>query len=152
MKVEIGLGAVMALIGSLAAVPAADPPPKNARDELPKAVVAAREKGLDWLAKNQAEDGSWGKRYIVGVTSIAVLAYLSSSDEPYAGDRAGVLEKGLKYLMDHQKDGLFPKENYTWIHTQGFGTLALSEAYGKSLLCKTKPKTDMKKVKEAIAK
>jgi hypothetical protein len=152
MKSQMALGTVALLIGGLGAIPAADPPPKNARDDLPKSVAAGRDKGLDWLATSQAKDGSWGKRYIVAVTSIAVLAHLSSSDDPYAGDRAAVLEKGIKYLMEHQKDGLFPKENYTWIHTQGFGTLALLEAYGKSLLCKTKSKTDMKKVKETIVK
>jgi hypothetical protein len=149
---RMGLRAVAALIGAVAAAPAADPPPKDAPDDLANSVAAARDKGLDWLAKNQAKDGSWGKRYTVAVTSFAVLAYLSSSDEPFAGDRAPVLEKGLKYLMDQQKDGMFPKESYTWIHGQGFGALALSEAYGRSLRCKTKPDLDMKKVKEAVGK
>jgi hypothetical protein len=143
---------VLCLLAASAPASAVFPDAKETPQELAKKVGSARDRGLDWLAKNQAKDGSWGKRYIVAVTSIAVLAHLSSSDDPYAGDRAAVLEKGLKYLMDHQKDGLFPKENYTWIHTQGFGTLALSEAYGRSLLCKTKPKADMKKVKETITK
>jgi len=68
------------------------------------------------------------------------------------GKRAAALEKGLEYLMAQQKDGMFPKQSYTWIHIQGFGALALSEAYGRSLLCKTKPKMDMKKVKETVGK
>jgi prenyltransferase beta subunit len=152
MKVRMVLGVVLVLLGAIAAVPAVDQPPKGATEDLTKSVTAARGKGLNWLAKNQAKDGSWGKRYIVGVTSFAVLAYLSSSDDPYAGDRAAVLQKGIKYLMDQQKDGMFPKENYTWIHSQGFGTLALSEAYGRSLLCRTKPDIDMKKVKAAVGK
>jgi hypothetical protein len=148
----MGLVAVLVLLGALAAVPARDAAPKDTADDLVKSVRAAREKGLDWLAKHQAKDGSWGKKYTVAVTSFAVLAYLSSSDDPFAGDRAAVLEKGLKYLMDQQKDGMFPKQSYTWIHGQGFGTLALSEAYGRSLLCKTKPGLDMKKVKEVVGK
>jgi hypothetical protein len=53
--------------------------------------------------------------------------------------------------MAQQKDGQFPQQGHTWIHGQGFGTLALSEAYGRSLLCKDKPDMDMKKVKDAVA-
>ena len=37
--------------------------------DLAREVAAAREKGLDWLTKNQAEDGSWGKSYTLGITS-----------------------------------------------------------------------------------
>jgi hypothetical protein len=148
----MGLGAGVLVTGALGAVAAAAPPPRDTPDDLARSVTAARERGLDWLARNQAKDGSWGKRYTVAVTSFAVLAYLSSSDDPYAGDRAAVLEKGIKYLMEQQKEGMFPKQSYTWIHGQGFGTLALSEAYGRSLLAKTKPDMDMKKVKEAVGK
>jgi hypothetical protein len=87
----------------------------------------------------------------VAVTSFACLAYLSASDDPFAGDRAKPLVKGLKFLMSQQKDGQFPQQGHTWIHGQGFGTLALSEAYGRSLLCKTKADMDMKKVRDAVA-
>jgi hypothetical protein len=120
-------------------------------DDHDKAVAAARDKGLGWLAKHQADDGSWGKTYTVAVTSFACLTYLSASDEPFAGDQSKPLLKGLKYLMAQQKDGQFPQQGHTWIHGQGFGTLALSEAYGRSLLCKTKPDLDMKKVRDAVA-
>ena len=39
-----------------------------------------------WLAKNQAADGSWGKRYTLAVTSFACLAQLAAADEPFEGD------------------------------------------------------------------
>ena len=107
-------------------------------------------RGLDWLTKNQNADGSWGKTYTVAVTGFACLSYLSAADEPFDGDRGKVLVKGLQFLMAQQKDGQFPQQGHTWIHGQGFGTLALSEAYGRSLLCKVKPDMDMKKVKVAV--
>src|SRR5262245_37368851 len=81
-----------------------------------KAVAAARDRGLDWLTKNQAADGSWGKTYTFAVTSFACLSYLSVSDEPYTGDRGDVLVKGLKFLLAHQKDGVFDPQGHSWIH------------------------------------
>ena len=124
-------------------------------DEKPiDARLAAGDKGLDWLTKNQVKDGSWGKVWPIAVTSFACLSYLAAADEPFAGARGKALERGLRYLLSKQKDGNFEDsrdEISRWIHGQGFGTLALSEAYGRTLFCKTKPDIDMKKVREAIA-
>jgi hypothetical protein len=124
------------------------------RQTLAKQVAAAREKGLDWLTTNQAADGSWGKSYTVGITSMACLAYLSAADEPFTGDRGKALVKGLQYLLANQKDGMFPTQGQsvrTWIHGQGFATLALAEAYGRSLFCKVKPDIDTKKIRAFVA-
>jgi hypothetical protein len=129
---------------------AADKEPAKA-DDAAKALAASREKGLDWLTKNQAANGAWGKTYTNAVTSFACLSYLSASDEPFTGERGKALVKGLNFLMSNQKDGQFAAQGHSWIHGQGFGTLALSEAYGRSLLCKTKPDMDMAKVKAAVA-
>lgn len=117
-----------------------------------KALNAAREKGLDWLTKHQAENGSWGKQHTIAVTSFACLSYLSASDEPFTGDRGKALIKGLAFLMQNQKEGQFTQQGHSWIHGQGFGTLALSEAYGRSLFCKTRPDFDMDKVRDVVAK
>jgi hypothetical protein len=119
----------------------------------PAEVLAqARGKGLDWLTKSQAANGSWGKTYTVAVTSFACLAYLSASDEPFRDANGKALTKGLAFLLDNQKDGMFGKQGHSWVHGQGFATLALSEAYGRSLFCKTKPDIDTKKVREVVAK
>src|SRR5262245_74342 len=133
------------LVLALPAARAQDKP-----EDAAKALAAARDKGLDWLTKNQVADGSWGKTYTFAVTSFACLAYLSAGDEPYTGERGAALVKGLQYLMKNQKDGMWNTQGHSWIHGQGFATLALSEAYGRSLLCKTKPDMDMKAVRAAI--
>jgi hypothetical protein len=144
---------------ALAAVPAVrdqgKQPDEKKPEDLAREVAAAREKGLDWLTKNQAADGSWGKNYTVGITSMACLAYLSASDEPFTGERGKALVKGLQWLLANQKDGMFATQGHsvrTWIHNQGFASLALSEAYGRSLLCKTKPDIDTKKIREVVAR
>ena len=131
---------------------ARDKTPPAKPDEATKANRAVRDKGLDWLTKNQAKDGSWGKTYTISVTSFACLSYLSAADEPFTGDRGHALVKGLQFLMANQKDGVFTLQGHSWIHGQGFATLALSEGYGRSLLCKTKPDIDMKTVRDAVAK
>ncbi len=118
----------------------------------PMSVAAARDRGLDWLTKNQAADGSWGKGHTLAVTSFACLAYLSAADEPFRDEPGKALLRGLRFLLARQKDGVFPQQGHTWIHGQGFATLALSEAYGRSLLCKAKPDFDRKKVRAVVAR
>ena len=117
-----------------------------------EARLKACQRGLEWLAKNQAADGSWGKQYTVAVTSFACLARLADDDEPFQGDHGRALIRGLNFLLSKQKDGMFANQGHSWIHGQGFGTLALSEAYGRSLSCKTKPDLDMKKVRDVVSK
>src|SRR6185437_4497003 len=75
---------------------------------------------------------------------------LSASDEPFQDERGKALLKGLQFLLTQQKEGMFAQQGHTWIHGQGFATLALSEAYGRSLFCKTKPDFDMKKVRVVV--
>src|SRR5260370_9217543 len=89
-----------------------------------KALAAAREKGLDWLTRNQAANGSWGRTYTLAVTSFACLAYLSASDEPFTDARGKALTKGLQFLLANQKDGPFVGQVHSWVHGQGFASLA----------------------------
>lgn len=138
MKRTIAL-ALLTLVGITGAVKAQEKNPSR----------AARDKGLGWLTKNQAADGSWGKTYTIAVTSFACLSYLSATDEPFTGAHGKALVKGLEYLLAKQKDGLFEAQNHSWIHGQGFATLATAEAYGRSIFCKTKPDLDISKLKAA---
>jgi hypothetical protein len=137
---------VLLVLACLTSVASAD---EAAKDRV-KAVAAAREKGLDWLTKHQEPNGAWSKGYSIAVTSFACLAYLSATDEPFVDERGKALVKGLQFLLANQKDGQFSQQGHTWIHGQGFATLALAEAYGRSLFCKTKPDLDMKKVRAVV--
>jgi len=80
----------------------------------PAAIVAALQRGLDWLVAHQNQDGSWGgwqnpgpydefwsnihthKAWLVGTTGLAVLSLLDHPDNAPAG---AALEKGLDYLL-----------------------------------------------------
>jgi len=72
-----------------------------------EARVKARDRGLAWLAKSQAADGSWGKQYTVAVTGFACLAQLAAADEPFQGNQGRRLVRGLNYLLSQQKEGMF---------------------------------------------
>jgi hypothetical protein len=139
---------------ALALVVLAPKPGPRAEQQPPadRAAAAARDRALDWLDKNQSPDGSWGKQYTLAVTSFACLAYLSAEDEPFAGRHAPALHKGIQFLLAQQNDGTFPPQGHSWIHGQGFATLALAETYGRSLFCKTKPDLDTDRVKQAVAR
>jgi len=140
------------LVGWLSLVAPRDTGAPGAPAEEGKAIRAARDKGLAWLTKNQTKDGSWGKQYTIAVTSFSCLSYLSAANEPFIGDQGKALLKGLAFLLANQNEGVFHPQGHSWIHGQGFAALALSEAYGRSLFCKTKPDTDMQKVRSVVAK
>ena len=152
-----GFACLMILLSKAAgedAKPPAPQPDVPAAADGPRAHVAARvvarDGGLRWLAAHQAADGAWGSSYSMAVTSFACLAQIAARDEPFEGDGGRALVKGINFLLSKQKDGMFVNQGHTWIHGQGFATLALSEAYGRSLTCKTKPDLDMEKVRKVV--
>ncbi|MBS3822128.1 MAG: terpene cyclase/mutase family protein [Phycisphaerae bacterium] len=133
----------------VAAAPAAD----LETIEVDETVLAtARRKGVAWLGEHQAEDGSWGRKYSIAVTACACLSILAAEDEPFADEQGTMLTRAIEFLLSQQKDGRFNKQGHTWTHGQGFATLALAEAYGRSLLCKTQPDLDRKKLREVLAR
>jgi len=142
-KLSVGAVALCTLALSLPATRAGD-------DDGPDARRAAIDKGLAWLVAHQAEDGSWGKTYTVAVTSYGCLALLAAQDEPFEGDRAAALERGLAFLLASQTDGVFVHQGHTWIHGQGFATLALAEAYGRSLTAKAGSKLGREKLRTVV--
>src|SRR3954469_19076792 len=97
---------VLGLLLTGGAATRGDAPPAKP-EEAAKALRAARDRGLEWLTKNQAKDGSWGKQYTIAVTGFACLSYLSANDEPFAGDHAKALLKGLEFLMANHSGGVF---------------------------------------------
>ena len=122
---------------------AAVPPPAVDRA---KAVRAA----LAWLDEHRNEDGSWGGHHTIAVTAIACLAHLAASDEPFAGEAGRPMVKALEHLLSLQKSGVFPQQGHTWIHGQGFATLALSEAYGRALRATSQPDLDLGVLRGAV--
>lgn len=102
-------------------------------DVVPANVEIAYKKGLKFLAKMQASDGSFSKdrsRYGAqpGITGICVLAFLAHGEDGEYGPYAKNIKKGIDFILKQQnkKNGYIGLSMYN----HGFATLALAEAYG----------------------
>jgi len=64
-------------------------------------IDSAISKGLDWLAANQNEDGSFGQNYVLGTTAMVVLAFEENNHLPGKGALySDAVQKGLDYILD----------------------------------------------------
>jgi hypothetical protein len=116
----------------------------------PPPVVESVRNALDWLARHQSPDGSWScagfdamcrdapacdgqgsPEFDVGVTGLALLAFLGAAETPKRGDYKEHVRKGLRFLVDVQgADGNFGNpalSRHTYDHA--LATLAMVEAY-----------------------
>jgi len=98
---------------------------------------AAVDRGLAYLAKVQAADGSWsgeGNGSDVGIVGLTVMSYLSAGHQPDRGKYGEVLRKATDYLCKQsQSTGLIcnPARNAgPPMYGHGFATLALAELWG----------------------
>jgi hypothetical protein len=109
--------------------------------------------GLEWLKSHQSPDGSWdcdnfmancGKigssvcdgpgeaTHDVGVTGLALLAFLGDGHTTREGLYRETVTKGIKWLRDQQNpdDGLIGDTiGHTFLYDHGIATLAVCEAY-----------------------
>lgn len=109
---------------------------------------------LAWLRKHQRPNGSWSAkgdtckecesktswgaaagdaRYDVGVTALAVLAYLGNGHTHRFGKHKVVVNRGLRFLKAQQKaDGSIGFDTGESIYNHAYATQALCEAYAIS--------------------
>jgi len=117
-------------------------------------VGAAVTRGLDYLRRKQLDDGSWrsdigyklmeGYRVTssvldqrrsggghVGVSSLAVIAFLAGGHVPGRGPYGRVIERGIEYVLRsvNPEDG-YISENGSRMYSHAFATLCLAETYG----------------------
>lgn len=96
-------------------------------------------RGLEWLARRQEKDGSFGSdsqygRH-VGITALACLAFMSEGSVPGRGRYAGNIDAGLQFILNSasEQSGLVAAEtSYGPMYGHGFATLFLGEVYGMS--------------------
>jgi hypothetical protein len=100
------------------------------------------EKGLAWLAKQQAADGHWeaqGGAYPIAMTALAGMALLAEGSTIHQGKYAQNIEKAVNYLMNKAKTnnhGLIsnlrePQEQRRYMYGHGFSTMFLAQIYGE---------------------
>lgn len=104
-----------------------------AAPKLSEQAATAVDKGLAWLAKNQAENGSWGvARSDVATTSLAVRAFLARGHRPGKGDYGAHMNKGIDYVLaSSQKDGMLSRsQGNDAMYEHGFALLMLAQVRG----------------------
>jgi hypothetical protein len=132
----------------LAAVPA------RAEPLLKKTPVdRAVDRAIEFLHNTQNRaDGCWtaGRSRHVGVTALAVMAFLSVGHVPGEGKYGKTIERGVQWLLDQQRpNGLLASEGGHEMYHHGIATLMLCEVCG--MLGKEKGKEVKRAVEKAVA-
>lgn len=99
--------------------------------ELDRAIA----RGLEYLAAEQNEDGSFGGgRYArnVAVTSLACIAFMADGHLPGRGEYGEHVRRGLEFVLNNAaENGLLAAEtSHGPMYGHGFATLFLAEIYG----------------------
>ncbi len=108
--------------------------PKHVTPDTLKAV----NKGLDFLARKQADDGSWitdgGQAYPVAMTGLAGTAFLAHGNSPTRGKYSRNLQGAVEYLVRcGTPTGLITgptQDSGQPMHGHGFALMFLACAYG----------------------
>jgi len=118
-----------------------------------KAYAAAIDAGLQWLKNHQDEDGKWdcdqfmkhdvegeicdgagNAVHDVGVTGLALLAFLGDNNTMRSGPYKQVVKDGVKWLREQQQEnGLFgTNTSHYFIYDHAVASYAMCEAFGLS--------------------
>lgn len=119
--------ATIACLAILDSAPAAEPK-REAFDD-------AIDKGLEYLARQQGNNGAWASRQgsDPAVTSLCVLSFMSAGNVPGEGKYGAVVDRGIRYVLDQQqRNGLIATAlmGQLEMYQHGICTLMLAEAVG----------------------
>ncbi|MCU0722729.1 MAG: terpene cyclase/mutase family protein [Planctomycetes bacterium] len=98
--------------------------------EIDARTEAAIQKGLQWLASQQNQDGSFGREreHKLAITSLAGLAFLANGSSPDRGPFCKAVQAAQEYVLSKQTvQGLITDDR---MYTHGFATLFLTQLYG----------------------
>lgn len=101
------------------------------------AAERAIQRGLDYLARQQLPDGSFGSgayRGNVAIAGLAGMAFLASGSTPGRGPYGRNISRVIDYLLAHTDASGFisyaPAASHGPMYGHGFATLFLAECYG----------------------
>jgi len=126
---------VAALAAALPAQPARGDAAEATLTKYDKPVAAAIDKALAYLAKQQAENGSFAGQMQgnTAVASLSVMAFLAAGHTPGTGPYGEVINKGVDFVVSTQKsNGLLVGESQSHgpMYSHCISTLMLSEVSG----------------------
>lgn len=89
-------------------------------------------RGLEFLAKTQNKDGSWGEGNISGGTALALMSFMVQGHVPGEGKYGKATAMAIDFLISVEKNGYFHHDKDRGMYEHGLAILALSEAWGHS--------------------
>jgi hypothetical protein len=98
-------------------------------EHVPPDVKLIYERGLNYLATTQQQDGSWaGGQAGSGITGLCLMAFLANGEDPNYGQYSSHIQNAVRSIIQSQdpRTGYIPQRMYD----HGFAMLALAEAYG----------------------
>jgi hypothetical protein len=132
-RYSIPLSISLCMVLTIAAVPSrlnAQPPNVRTGDVVPRDVREIYDRGLQYLASTQSENGDWAGngQNGPGTTGLALMVFLASGEDPNYGIYSNHVRRALRNIISQQNGstGFFGQSMYH----HGFAMLALSEAYG----------------------
>ena len=133
--------------------------PKN------KDVDACVERGLEYLRKNQAQDGHWeaqGGQYPTTMTALAGMCFLMEGSTLKEGKYSDQVQKAVNWFLAPARQSAKgclgnlqnPTESSRYMYGHGFGTMFLASVYGEEEDKDQRDKLEkaLKKAVEFIAK
>ncbi len=100
-------------------------------ESVPRDVREMYDRGLQYLAKTQSENGDWaggGGENGPGTTGMGMMVFLACGEDPNFGPYSNHIRKSVRSIIKSQdpSTGILGPSMYH----HGFATLALAEAYG----------------------
>jgi hypothetical protein len=137
--------AALAVLAAQVALPAAraDAPGPVLPDMVTRQTVKAVDRGLNYLAKTQRQDGSWLNTggygmYPSAMTALAGMAFLAGGSNPETGPHCRNVTRAMSYLLrvaESHDDGLIagPGSESRSMYGHGFSMLFLAQCYGAEI-------------------
>lgn len=89
-------------------------------------------RGLEFFAKTQNENGSWGEQNVSGATALGLMSFMLQGHVPGEGKYGKQTAKAIDFLISVEKNGYFHHRKDRGMYEHGLALLALSEAWGQS--------------------